>query len=149
MASCGESNEERSMKETLKTPVDNKEYDFVLEQLEEAVIVKEEEVVEDLGDAERPWESPVIEPPSKEFECDVEEGVQPPRHIMVEDFEEDDQEMDLIIDEFLSTFESSPIGLDMEIKEEEAQPPMPLVNNEEEIELEESYQEEEVEIEEA
>jgi len=43
--------------------------------------------------------------------------------------------MDSIIDEFLSTIESSPIGLDMEIKEEEAQPPMPSVNNEEEIEL--------------
>ena len=37
----------------------------------------------------------------------------------------------------------------MEIKEEEAQPPMPLVNNKEEIESEESYQEEEVEVEEA
>ena len=51
--------------------------------------------------------------------------------------------------EFLSTIESSPMELDIEIKEEEAQPPMPLVNNEEEIELEESYQEEEVDIEEA
>ncbi|XP_057718856.1 uncharacterized protein LOC130933294 [Arachis stenosperma] len=66
---------------------------------------------------------------------------------MVEDFEGDDQKMDSIIDEFLSAFVSSPIGLDMETKEEEAQPPMPLVNNEEEIELEESYQEEEVDIE--
>ena len=137
------------MKETLKTPVDSEQHDFVLEQLDEAVIVEEEEVVEDLGDAERPWESPVIEPPSKTFEIDVEEGVQPPRHIMAKDFEEVNQEMDSIIDEFLSTFESSPIGLDMEIKEEEAQPPMPLVNNEEEIELEENYQEEEVDIEEA
>ena len=48
---------------------------------------------------------------------------------MIEDFAEVDQEM--------------------EIKEEEAQPPMPLVSNEEKIKLEESYQEEEVEIEEA
>ncbi|WP_424765307.1 hypothetical protein, partial [Proteus mirabilis] len=48
---------------------------------------------------------------------------------MVEDFEEVDQEM--------------------KIKEEEAQPPMPLVSNAEEIELAESYQEEEVKIEEA
>jgi len=86
-------------------------------------------VVRDLGDAKRPWESPVIEPPSKEFEFDVEEGVQPPRHIMAKDFEEVDQEI--------------------EIKEEEAQPPMPLVSNEEDIGLEESYQEEEVETEEA
>jgi len=57
--------------------------------------------------------------------------------------------MDSIIDEFLSTIEPSPIRLDMEIKEEEAQPPMLLVNNEEEIKLEEGNQEEEVEIEEA
>ena len=77
-------------------------------------------MVEDLGDAEPPWESQVIEPPSKTFEIDVEEGVQPPRHIMVEDFEGDDQEIDSIIDEFLSIIESSPIGLDMQIKEEEA-----------------------------
>ena len=54
MASCGQSNEERSMKETLETPVDNKEHDFVLEQVEEARIIEEEELVEDLGDTERP-----------------------------------------------------------------------------------------------
>ena len=86
---------------------------MVLEQVEEAGIIEEEEVVEDLGDAEPPWESQDIEPPSKTFKIDVEEGVQPPRHIMVEDFEEVDQEMDSIIDEFLSAIESSPIGLDM------------------------------------
>jgi len=63
------------------------------------------------------------------FDVDVEEGIQPPRHILVEDSEEVDQEM--------------------EIKEKEAQPPMPLVSNEEEFELEEISQEEEVEIEEA
>ena len=61
MASCGQSNEERSMKETLETPVDSKEHDFVLEQLEEAEIIQEEEeLVEDLGDAEPPWESRVV-----------------------------------------------------------------------------------------
>ena len=88
--------------------------DFVLDQAEKAEIIEEEEVVEDLGDAGPPWESQVIEPPSKTFEFDVEEGVQPPRHVMVNDLEEADQEM--------------------ETKEEEAQPPMPLVSNEEEIE---------------
>ncbi|RYR03818.1 hypothetical protein Ahy_B06g083180 [Arachis hypogaea] len=46
-------------------------------------------------------------------------------------------------------FESSPIGLDIEIKEEDAQSPMPLVSNEEEIKLEQSHQEDEVKIEEA
>ena len=69
-----------------------------------------------------------IEPPSKTVEIDAEEGVQPPKHIIVEDLEEVDQEM--------------------EIQEEEAQPPMPLVSHEEEFDLE-SYQEEEVETEEA
>ncbi|KAL4371475.1 hypothetical protein AHAS_Ahas06G0169500 [Arachis hypogaea] len=100
------------MKERLKTPVENEECDFVLEQLEEGVIVEEEEVVEDLGDVESPWEPQVIEPPSKKFEFDDEEGVQPPKHIMVEDFKKVDQEMDSIIDEFLTTIESSPIGLE-------------------------------------
>ena len=129
MASCGQSNEERSMKEILETPVNSTEHDFVLEQVEEAGIIEEEELVEDLGDAEPPWESQNIEPPSKTVEIDAEEGVQLPMHITVEDLEEVDQEM--------------------EIQEEEAQPPMPLESNEKEIELKESYQEEDVEIEEA
>ena len=81
------------MKEILETPVDKTENEFVLEQVEEAVIVQEEELVEDLGDAEPPWESPVIEPPSKTFEIDAKEGVQPPKHITVNDLEEVDQEM--------------------------------------------------------
>ena len=45
------------MKEILETPVDKTEQEFVLEQVEEAVIVQEEGLVEDLGDAEPPWES--------------------------------------------------------------------------------------------
>nr|XP_025658137.1 uncharacterized protein LOC112754651 [Arachis hypogaea] len=45
MPSCGESNEKRSMKETLEAPVDREEHDFVLEQLEEAMLPKEEEEV--------------------------------------------------------------------------------------------------------
>ena len=47
--------------------------------------------------------------------------------------------MDSIMDEFLSTIESSPIGHGVEIIEECAQPPIPLVSNEKE-----SYQEENV-----
>jgi len=96
------------------------ELDFLLEQVENAEIIEEEEVVEDLGDAEPPWETQVIEPPSKTFEFDVEEGVQPLRHVMVEDLEEVDQEMDSIINEFLSTIESSPIELEDEVNIEEA-----------------------------
>ena len=75
MASCGQSNEERSMKEILETPVNSTEHDFVLEQVEEAGIIEEEEMVEDLGDAEPPWESHDIEPPSMMFEIDAKEGV--------------------------------------------------------------------------
>ena len=42
------------MKEILETPVDKTERDFVLEQVEDVVTVEEEELVEDLGDAELP-----------------------------------------------------------------------------------------------
>ncbi|XP_072080079.1 uncharacterized protein [Arachis hypogaea] len=93
MATCGKSIEERSMKETLETPVDNEERDFVLEQVEEAVIVEEEEVVEDLGDTEPPWESRVVEYSSKKIEIDVEEvSAQPPWHIPYEELDGIDQE---------------------------------------------------------
>jgi len=73
-------------------------------------------VVEALGDVGSLWECEVIEPSFKKLDIDVEEGVQPPKHIMIEDFEEVDQEMDSIIEEFLSTIESSPIWLEIEIK---------------------------------
>ena len=95
MATCGESKEEQSMKETLETSVDNEEHGFVLEQVEKAKIVAEEEVVEDLEDAEPPWESQDIEPPFKTVAFDVEEGAQPPRHITIKDLEEVDQEMEI------------------------------------------------------
>ena len=42
MTPCGQSNEERSTKKILETLVDSTEHDFVLEQVEEAIIVKEE-----------------------------------------------------------------------------------------------------------
>ena len=81
MATCGESKEEHSMKERLKTPVEKEECYFVLEQLEEPMIIKEkEEVVEDLGDAEPPWEAKIKENPSKKSKFDVEEEfAQPPK----------------------------------------------------------------------
>jgi len=89
-------------------------------------------------------------------EEELKQGVQQEEEVkiteqeeVVEAFGEVDQEMDSIIEEFLSTIESSPIGFDIEIKEEDAQPLMPLVSNEEEIELEASHQEEEVKVEES
>lgn len=50
-----------STKETLEASVDNTEHDFVLEQVEEAAIIEEDELVEDLGDAEPPWESRIVD----------------------------------------------------------------------------------------
>jgi len=147
VATCEESIEDNSMKERLENPVGDEGGYFVLEQLEEPMVIEEkEEVVEDLGDVESPWECSIMENSSKKLAIDVEEGAQPPKHIMVEDFEEVDQEMDSIIDEFLSTIESSPIELDIEGKEEDTSPPIPLVSHEENIKLEGSYQEEEVEV---
>ena len=54
-------------------------------------------MVADLRDVVPPLESPVTEPPSTVFDVDVdvEESVQPPRQIMVEDFVEVDQEMEI------------------------------------------------------
>jgi len=63
---------------------------------------------------------------------------------MIEDFKEVDQEMDSIIEKFPSTIESSPIGHEIEVMKEDTSPPIPLVSNKEESELEGSYQEEEV-----
>ncbi|KAL4381240.1 hypothetical protein AHAS_Ahas04G0113700 [Arachis hypogaea] len=126
IATYGESIEERSMKERLETPVGDEGCHFVLEQLEEAMIIEEkEEVVEDLGDIESPWECSIMENSSKKLDIDVEEGAQPPRHVIVGDLEEAYQEMDSIMDEFLFTMESSPIGHKVEVTKECAQPPYP------------------------
>ncbi|QHN93848.1 uncharacterized protein DS421_17g596180 [Arachis hypogaea] len=95
MATCGELNEEHSMKERLETPAENEGSCFVLEQLEEALIVEDkEEVVEDLGDAELPWEHRVEENPSKMIEIDArEESAHLPRHIPYEDLDGIEQEL--------------------------------------------------------
>ncbi|RYQ96509.1 hypothetical protein Ahy_B08g092277 [Arachis hypogaea] len=78
MATCGESKEERSMKETLETPVDNEECGFVLEQVEEAITVTEKEVIE----------------------IDVKKAsAQPPWHIPYEDLDGVDQEVSSLSDE--------------------------------------------------
>ncbi|XLU30634.1 hypothetical protein S245_066700, partial [Arachis hypogaea] len=74
---CEQSNEERSMKEIPETPVDKTENEFVLEQVEEAVIAQEEELVEDLGDAEPPWESRIEEHAVKETTVDAKEDISP------------------------------------------------------------------------
>jgi len=106
MATCGVPIEERSMKETLETPVDNEKCGFVLEQVEEAEIVEEKEVVEDLGDAEPPQESRVAEYSSKNIEIDVKKAsAQPPWHIPYEDLDGIDQEASSFGDE---DHESSP-----------------------------------------
>jgi len=93
--------EEHSMKERLETPVEREEGYFVLEQLEEPMIIKEEEeVVEDLGDAEPPWEAKIIENPSKKIEFDVEEeSAQPPKQFLNEDLERMKQELSSLGDE--------------------------------------------------
>ena len=57
-------------------------------QGEEVEIIEPEEVVENLGDVGSPWECSIREPSFKKLDIDVEEGVQPPKHI--EDFEEVD-----------------------------------------------------------
>ena len=72
-APCGQPDEERSMKEILETPVDKTKNEFVLEQVEEAVIVQEEELVEDLGDAEPPWESRIEENSVQDTTVDAKE----------------------------------------------------------------------------
>ena len=101
MATCGESNEEHSMKERLETPVGNEGSCFVMEQLEEALIVEDkEEVVEDLGDAELPWEHRVEENPSKMNKIDArEESAHLPRHIPYEDLDGIEQELSPLGDE--------------------------------------------------
>ena len=100
MATCGEPIEEHSMKEILETSVDGEERDFVLEQVEKVVIVEEEEVVEDLGDAEPPWESRVVEYSSKKLEINVKEAsAQPPWHIPYEELDEIDQEESFLGDD--------------------------------------------------
>ncbi|XLU69868.1 hypothetical protein S245_028921, partial [Arachis hypogaea] len=101
MVTCGESIKEQSMKERLETPVEKEEGHFVLEQLEEPMIIEEEEeVVEDLGDAEPLWEPRVEENSSKKIEFDVEEeSAQPPKQISDEDLEGMKQELSFLSDE--------------------------------------------------
>ncbi|QHN92984.1 uncharacterized protein DS421_17g588750 [Arachis hypogaea] len=61
---------------------------------------EKEEVVEDLGDAEPPWEHRVEENPSKKIEFDAkEECAQPPRHIPYEDLDGIEQELSSLGDE--------------------------------------------------
>ena len=70
------------MKGIPETPVDKTENEFVLEQVEEAVIVQEE----DLGDAEPPWESRTEENSVKDATVDAKEDiVQPPRQVVYEE----------------------------------------------------------------
>ncbi|QHN96999.1 uncharacterized protein DS421_18g623670 [Arachis hypogaea] len=97
-AECGESMKERSQKKRLKTQVENEEWAFVLEQVEEVEII-EEEVVEDLGDVECKEKSRVTEPSLVELSSDVEEGAQPPKYIVDEELEEVEQATSPFIDD--------------------------------------------------
>jgi len=63
------------------------------------VIEEKEEVVENLGDAEPPWEPRVKGNPSK-IEVDVkEESAQPPKHIPYEELDGIEQELSSLSDE--------------------------------------------------
>ncbi|RTK55701.1 hypothetical protein DRJ74_15385, partial [Enterococcus faecalis] len=58
-----------------------------------AEIIKKEELVEDLGDAEPPWESRVVENSAQKFAVDVkEDSAQPPKHVPYEELDGTDQE---------------------------------------------------------
>ncbi|KAL4300250.1 hypothetical protein AHAS_Ahas17G0182100 [Arachis hypogaea] len=73
------------MKQRLESQVENEEWTYVLEQVKEAKIIEEEEVVEDLGEVEQAASSTIEdnfpltndfvdfdEPSSIEIEVDVE-----------------------------------------------------------------------------
>ncbi|XP_020988017.1 uncharacterized protein LOC107493302 [Arachis duranensis] len=99
--------------EILETPVDKAENEFVLEQLEEAVFVQEEELVEDLGDAELPWVSRIEEKSVQDATVDAKEDtVQSPRQVVYEEsdgiiqeansLDDDDHESSSLSDELAS-----------------------------------------------
>ncbi|QHO57886.1 uncharacterized protein DS421_3g86060 [Arachis hypogaea] len=112
------------MKEKMENLVGEKESVVGIEQLERPTAIEtKKEVVQDLRDVEFPNESQ-----------------QPPEHIKIEEYEEANQEMNSIMEGFLFTFNFPSIG----IIEECAQPPIPLVNNEEENKSQEIYQGENV-----
>ncbi|RYR73518.1 hypothetical protein Ahy_A02g007895 [Arachis hypogaea] len=107
IASCRKSNEEQSMEEISDNPVKKEESVVLMEQLEKPTVIEiKEEVVQNLRDAELPCESQ-----------------QPPEYIKIEEHEKVDQEIDSIMEEFLSTIESLPSRHEVETIEECAQPP--------------------------
>ncbi|KAL4306653.1 hypothetical protein AHAS_Ahas16G0199800 [Arachis hypogaea] len=152
---CEKSTEEWSLKEILEFQHENKEIGYVLQQVEEKVIVEEEEVVEDLGEVEQEVDSKlentskpsnvvddfveVVEPSSTELEDNVEEdNAQPPRHIINnERLEEVDQEASSTIeDDSMPTNvsfeidEPSSLCYEIDDKEDRAQPPTHHLSNE-------------------
>ncbi|QHN86212.1 uncharacterized protein DS421_16g544120 [Arachis hypogaea] len=159
---CGESIEKH--KERLETPVEIEGCYFVLEQLEEPMIIEEEEeVVEDLGDAEPPWKPRVEKNLSKKSEFDVEEEcAQPPRHIPYEDLEEMEQKLSSLGDEDHASNllggesfefeEPSPNEIESDVEVDFSQPPIYDLSDGEELDeideqrigSEEAYEEVEV-----
>ena len=149
-APCGQSKEERSMKEILETPVDRTGHDFILEQVEEAVIVNEEELVEDLGDAELPWESRVMENSVKNITIDDKEDcAQLPKQVFYEELDGIIQEASFLDDdnlkssspsnelasasEFSEIEESSPSEYKDDAEVDFSQPPVYDLSDEEDI----------------
>ena len=142
---CGESKEEHSLKKRLETSVEKEECYFVLEQLEEPMTIEEgEEVVEDLGDAELPWEAKIKENPSKKSKFDVEEEcAQPPRHILYEDLERMKQELsslgdedhasNLLGEESFEFEEPSPNEFESDVEVDFSQPPIYDLSDGEEL----------------
>ena len=96
------------MKETLETLVGSNEHNFILEQLEEAQIIQEEEVlIEDLGDAEPPWESRVVKNSVKDVTINAKEcRAQPPKQVFHEELDGITQDTRFLDDDSLKS--SSP-----------------------------------------
>ena len=138
------------MKEILETPVDKIERNFVLEQVEDAVIINEEELVEDLGEAELPWESRIVENSIKDVTIDAkEDSVQLPKQVFYEELDGIIQEASFLDDdnlkssspsnklasasEFSEIEESSPSEYEDDVEVDFSQPPVYDLSDEEDI----------------
>ncbi|RYR66881.1 hypothetical protein Ahy_A03g013029 [Arachis hypogaea] len=118
---CKEPKEEQSIEKISENLMKKEESVVVVEQLEKPTVIEiKEEVVQDLRDVEPPCESQ-----------------QPLEHIKIEEHEKVDQEIDSIMEEFLSTIESLPSRHEVEIVEECAQPPKEEKDGMVHIEIEE------------
>ncbi|XP_057720347.1 uncharacterized protein LOC130934834 [Arachis stenosperma] len=85
---CGGSTKEHSDGVNLKFQGEEDELKQEVQQGEGVETIEPKRVVGDLGDVRSPWECRIREPSPKKFDIDVEEGVGPPKHIIVRDIEE-------------------------------------------------------------